>query len=65
MAEVRLENIFKSYEKHAVHEDLNLTINDGECFVVLGPSGCGKTVLLRLLRGLKNRTQVKSTWTTS
>jgi len=53
MAQVRLENIFKSYDKHTVHNDLNLTINDGECFVLLGPSGCGKTVMLRMISGFE------------
>jgi len=53
MAEVRLENVFKSYEKHTVHSDLNLTVNEGECFVLLGPSGCGKTVMLRMISGFE------------
>ena len=53
MAEVRLENVFKSYGKHTVHKDLNLTVKDGECFVLLGPSGCGKTVLLRMISGFE------------
>lgn len=53
MAEVRLENVSKSYGDHSVHRDLNLTINDGECFVLLGPSGCGKTVLLRMISGFE------------
>jgi iron(III) transport system ATP-binding protein len=54
MAEVRLENVSKSYDKHKVFEDLSLTINDGECFTLLGPSGCGKTVILRLIAGFEH-----------
>ena len=54
MAEVRLENIGKSYEKNRVFEDLSLTIHDGECFTLLGPSGCGKTVILRLIAGFEH-----------
>jgi iron(III) transport system ATP-binding protein len=53
MANVRLENVTKSFCKKNVFENLNLTINDGECFTLLGPSGCGKTVLLRLIAGFE------------
>jgi iron(III) transport system ATP-binding protein len=56
MAEVRLENISKSYEKHRVFESLSLTIRDGECFTLLGPSGCGKTVILRFIAGFEHPT---------
>jgi len=54
MAQVRLEHIYKSYGDHHVHQDLNLTINDGECFTLLGPSGCGKSVLLRMIAGFES-----------
>ncbi len=54
MAEVRLEKVSKSYDKHKVFEDLNLRIDDGECFTLLGPSGCGKTVILRLIAGFEH-----------
>ena len=53
MAEVKIENIGKSYEKRRVFENLSLTIHDGECFTLLGPSGCGKTVTLRLIAGFE------------
>jgi iron(III) transport system ATP-binding protein len=53
MAEIRFENIYKSYGDNHVHTDLNLTINDGECFTLLGPSGCGKTVLMRMTAGFE------------
>jgi ABC-type Fe3+/spermidine/putrescine transport system ATPase subunit len=33
-------------------KDINLTIGDGEYFVILGPTGAGKTVLLECLAGL-------------
>lgn len=33
-------------------DHVNLTIPDGQTFVVLGPSGCGKSTLLRVAAGL-------------
>ncbi|MPZ98624.1 MAG: ATP-binding cassette domain-containing protein [Dehalococcoidia bacterium] len=35
-----------------VFEDLDLTVEDREIFVLLGPSGCGKSTLLRVIAGL-------------
>src|SRR5512140_1269754 len=34
-------------------DHINLTIPDGQTFVVVGPSGCGKTTLLRAVSGLE------------
>ncbi|SDH50767.1 ATP-binding cassette domain-containing protein [Alteribacillus bidgolensis] len=48
---------FKNISKHfadgtkAVH-DFNLTINQGELFVLIGPSGCGKTTTLKMINRL-------------
>jgi iron(III) transport system ATP-binding protein len=53
MADIRLEHVYKSYGDNHVHEDLNLTIKDGECFTLLGPSGCVKTVMLRMIAGFE------------
>jgi multiple sugar transport system ATP-binding protein len=33
--------------------EIDLTVEDGEFFVLLGPSGCGKSTLLNLLAGLE------------
>ncbi len=33
-------------------KDINLTIDDGEYFVILGPTGAGKTVLIECIAGL-------------
>jgi spermidine/putrescine transport system ATP-binding protein len=35
-------------------DDVSLTIQSGEFFVLLGPSGCGKTTLLRAIAGLES-----------
>ena len=37
---------------HFLLEDVNLTVDEGEYFVVLGPTGSGKTVLLETIAGL-------------
>jgi len=52
MAELRLENISKSYGGEKVLDDLSLTVPDGGFTIILGPSGCGKSTLLRLVAGL-------------
>jgi ABC-type sugar transport system ATPase subunit len=60
---------FHLFERHAEHnqEDLavknhgrvmaldsvNLTIPNGQLFVIVGPSGCGKSTLLRVVAGLE------------
>lgn len=36
-----------------VLDDVNLTVPDGQTFVIVGPSGCGKSSLLRVVSGLE------------
>jgi len=55
MASVRFDGASRTYpggETPAV-DALDLTINDGEFFVLIGPSGCGKTTSLRMVAGLE------------
>ena len=67
MAQVVLENIYKSYaplgvgkqpakDRESVLRRINLTVNDGEFMVLVGASGCGKSTLLRLIAGLETIT---------
>jgi multiple sugar transport system ATP-binding protein len=54
MAEIRIENITKTYPGGIkALNDISLTIADGEFMVLLGPSGCGKTTLLRMIAGFE------------
>lgn len=53
MAEIRLDNVCKSFRNSDVLRNVSLTINDGECTVLVGPSGCGKSTLLRVICGLE------------
>jgi multiple sugar transport system ATP-binding protein len=57
MAEVVLENVFKSYDKTSIIRDVSLTVHDREFVVMVGPSGCGKSTLLRMIAGLESITE--------
>jgi multiple sugar transport system ATP-binding protein len=56
MAEIRIENLNKSFGAVSVIKDVSLTIPDGDFCVFVGPSGCGKSTLLRLIAGLESAT---------
>ncbi|EPE94227.1 ABC transporter ATP-binding protein [Rhizobium grahamii] len=53
MAEIKLENVSKSFGNVKVIEDISLTVGSGELVVFLGPSGSGKSTLLRMIAGLE------------
>jgi ABC-type sugar transport system ATPase subunit len=52
MANLRIENLAKSYGETRVLSDIALSVDDGEFVVLVGPSGCGKSTLLRMIAGL-------------
>jgi len=58
MAGVQLDQLVKIYaEGQAPTVDhVDLSIEDGEFFILLGPSGCGKSTLLRMIAGLETIT---------
>ena len=53
MAEVRIENLKKSFGSVEVLKDIDLSVEDGAFVVLVGPSGCGKSTLLRAIAGLE------------
>ena len=54
MAELKLQNIYKVYDKKVTAvTDFNLHIKDQEFIVFVGPSGCGKSTTLRMIAGLE------------
>ena len=55
MTELRLEHIYKTYDKNVqAVTDFHLHIHDKEFIVFVGPSGCGKTTTLRMIAGLED-----------
>src|SRR5579872_3630132 len=53
MAQIRIENLRKSFDQFTAVEGSTFTIDDGTFFAMLGPSGCGKTTTLRMIAGLE------------
>ena len=56
MANIRFENVRKSYGDNVIIDQLNFEIYSGERLVLLGPSGCGKSTILRMIAGLEEVT---------
>ncbi len=53
MAEIRIQNLQKSFADFTAVHNSSLVLEDGKFVVLLGPSGCGKTTTLRMIAGLE------------
>ncbi len=54
MAQIQLDNVTKQFaDGTRAVQDISLTVEDGEFFILLGPSGCGKSTLLNMIVGLE------------
>ncbi|WP_125713902.1 ABC transporter ATP-binding protein [Companilactobacillus kedongensis] len=53
---IEFKNVYKKYQGNQAISDLNLTINDGDFFVLVGPSGSGKTTTLKMINRLIKQT---------
>ncbi len=53
MAEIRIEQLHKSFADVTAVRDSTFTVDDGMFCCLLGPSGCGKTTTLRMIAGLE------------
>lgn len=49
MSVLKCENLKKSYGRHTVLEDLNLTLESGRIYGLIGRNGAGKTTLLSMM----------------
>ncbi len=56
MANVRVEQVEKSFGGTRILHGVSFAIEDGEFLVLVGPSGCGKSTLLRMIAGLEDVT---------
>jgi multiple sugar transport system ATP-binding protein len=52
MTKLELRNVKKRFGEIVALDDVSVTVDDGEFFVVVGPNGSGKTTLLRVIAGL-------------
>ena len=48
---IQIKNLYVDLEDFQL-QDINLSVSEGEYFIVLGPTGAGKTVLLESIAGL-------------
>lgn len=54
MVSIKLVNISKKGIRKQILENISLTVNDKELFVINGPPGAGKSTLLKIIAGLIN-----------
>jgi multiple sugar transport system ATP-binding protein len=56
VAEIRLVNVVKKYDKVLAVAGIDLEVSEKEFVVLVGPSGCGKSTILRMIAGLEEVT---------
>ena len=56
---IQVEKLMTVFDDTVIHENLDLTINGGECTAIVGGSGTGKTTLLREILMLHKPTSGK------
>jgi len=49
MAIIQTRNLYKKFKDLLAVDNVNLEIEEGECFGLLGPNGAGKTSLIRMI----------------
>lgn len=49
---ISFKNVYKTFEKQPLLNDISFEISKGERLSIIGPGGCGKTTILKLLVGL-------------
>ena len=56
MADVRVENLRKTFGTLNAVDDVNFAFPESSVTCLLGPSGCGKTTIMRIIAGLEKPT---------
>lgn len=54
---IQIDGLWTQFGDHVVHQDLDLTVGQGEILALIGGSGSGKTTLLRQVIGLETPTR--------
>ena len=56
---IEIENLAFRYADNLpyLYQNLNITIEPGQCIAIMGPSGCGKSTLAKLLQGFYQPTE--------
>jgi len=54
---LELRRLTRTFDTKVAVDGIDLSLSEGEFFVLLGPSGCGKTTTLRLVAGLDTPTR--------
>src|SRR6185295_12431135 len=56
---IEIENLSFRYGENLpyLYQNLNITIEPGQCIAIMGPSGCGKSTLAKLLQGFYQPTE--------
>src|SRR6478736_5875038 len=49
---IELQHVSKTFGKLTALNDINLTLQKGECVALVGPNGCGKTTLIKSILGM-------------
>jgi len=57
MAIIKTKNLTKKFKDLLAIDDVNLEVEEGECFGLLGPNGAGKTSLIRMITAVSPPTQ--------
>jgi lipooligosaccharide transport system ATP-binding protein len=53
---IQTQDVSKSFKDVKAVDNINLSIEEGECFGLLGPNGAGKTTLIRLITAISSPT---------
>jgi lipooligosaccharide transport system ATP-binding protein len=57
MTTIKTQNLTKKFKDLLAVDDVNLEVEEGECFGLLGPNGAGKTSLIRMITAVSPPTK--------